>query len=201
MKMICLILTTAGIVLFALGIFFTNTQSRIKSLSVLGIGLTIVSCFISIFVSTVNPITEKQYSYDKLVSSSKIIALKDNNLLSGTFFLGFGSIDNSDYYYYYTENDAGDIKFNKISTNDNVKLRYCSSEEQPNVKIYNQVKKEILVKEPNIWTSSLIDCIYYHKYSVGDVIKTSSSTYFNHQQTVIYIPEGSIEQNYKIDME
>lgn len=201
MKMICLILTTAGIVLFALGIFFTNTQSRIKSLSVLGIGLTIVSCFISIFVSTVNPITEKQYSYDKLVSSSKIIALKDNNLLSGTFFLGFGSIDNSDYYYYYTENDAGDIKFNKISTNDNVKLRYCSSEEQPNVKIYNQVKKEILVKEPNIWTSSLIDYIYYHKYSVGDVIKTSSSTYFNHQQTVIYIPEGSIEQNYKIDME
>lgn len=145
--------------------------------------------------------TDTEYSYDELDSSTKIIALKDRQTTEGNFFLGFGSVDNSDYYCYYTENDAGDIVFNKISTNDNVKLRYCSSEEQPNVKIYNQVKKEILVKEPNIWTSSLIDYIYYHKYSVGDVIKTSSSTYFNHQQTVIYIPEGSIEQNYKIDME
>lgn len=82
-----------------------------------------------------------------------------------------------------------------------MQIPFIASAEQPNVKIYNQVEKEILVKEPNIWTSSLIDYIYYHKYSVGDVIKTSSSTYFNHQQTVIYIPEGSIEQNYKIDME
>lgn len=145
--------------------------------------------------------TDTEYSYDELDSSTKIIALKDRQTTEGNFFLGFGSVDNSDYYCYYTENDAGDIVFNKISTNDNVKLRYCSSEEQPNVKIYNQVKKEILVKEPNIWTSSLLDYIYYHKYSVGDVIKTSSSTHHYYQQTVIYIPEGSIEQNYKIDME
>lgn len=145
--------------------------------------------------------TDTEYSYDELDSSTKIIALKDRQTTEGNFFLGFGSVDNSDYYCYYTENDAGDIVFNKISTNDNVKLRYCSSEEQPNVKIYNQVEKEILVKEPNIWTSSLLDYIYYHKYSAGDVIKTSISAYHNHQQTVIYIPEGSIEQNYKIDME
>lgn len=145
--------------------------------------------------------TDTEYSYDELDSSTKIIALKDRQTTEGNFFLGFGSVDNSDYYCYYTENDAGDIVFNKISTNDNVKLRYCSSEEQPNVKIYNQVKKEILVKEPNIWTSSLPNYICYHKYNVGDVVKTSSSTYHNHQQTVIYIPEGSIEQNYKIDME
>ena len=166
----------------------------------------LITIFSAVFVCTLlgyafNFYTDTEYSYDELDSSTKIIALKDRQTTEGNFFLGFGSIDNSDYYCYYTENDAGDIVFNKISTNDNVKLRYCSSEEQPNVKIYNQVKKEILVKEPNIWTSSLIDYIYYHKYSVGDVIKTSSSTYFNHQQTVIYIPEGSIEQNYKIDME
>ena len=145
--------------------------------------------------------TDTEYSYDELDSSTKIIALKDRNTTEGNFFLGFGSVDNSDYYCYYTENDAGDIVFNKISTNDNVKLRYCSNGEQPNVKIYNQVKQEILVKEPNIWTSPLPDYISYHKYSAGDVIKTSSSPYYNHQQTVIYIPEGSIEQNYKIDME
>lgn len=145
--------------------------------------------------------TDTEYSYDELDSSTKIIALKDRNTTEGNFFLGFGSVDNSDYYCYYTENDAGDIVFNKISTNDNVKLRYCLNGEQPNVKIYNQVKQEILVKEPNIWTSPLPDYISYHKYSAGDVIKTSSSPYHNHQQTVIYIPEGSIEQNYKIDME
>lgn len=145
--------------------------------------------------------TDTEYSYDELESSTKIIALKDRNTTEGDFFLGFGSVDNSDYYCYYTENDAGDIEFNKISTNDNVKLRYCSTEEQPNVKIYNQVKQTILVKEPNIWTSPLPSYISYHKYSVGDVIETTLSSYHNHQQTVIYIPEGSIEQNYKIDME
>lgn len=145
--------------------------------------------------------TDTEYSYDELDSSTKIIALKDRQTTEGNFFLGFGSIDNSDYYCYYTENDAGDIKFNKISINDNVKLRYCSNGEQPNVKIYNQVQKKVLVREPNIWTSPLPDYISYHKYSAGDVIKTSSSPYHNHQQTVIYIPKGSIEQNYKIDME
>lgn len=145
--------------------------------------------------------TDTEYSYDDLESSTKIIAHKDRNTTEGNFFLGFGSIDNSDYYCYYTENDAGDIKFNKISINDNVKLRYCSNGEQPNVKIYNLVERKILVKEPNIWTSPLPDYICYHKYNVGDVVETSSSTYHNHQQTVIYIPEGSIEQNYKIDME
>jgi hypothetical protein len=162
--------------------------------------LTAVSAC-TLFGDAIISYTDTEYSYDELDSSTKIIALKDRPTTEGNFFLGFGSVDNSDYYCYYTENDAGDIKFNKISTNDNVKFRYCSSEEQPNVKIYNQVKKEILVKEPNIWTSPLSDYISYHKYSAGDVIKTSSSTYHNHQQTVIYIPEGSIEQNYKIDME
>lgn len=83
--MISLILSIVG-VLFVTGAFFANTESRAKIVIVLGIGLTIVGCFISIFVSTVNPITEKQYSYNKLASSSKIIALKDNNLSSGTFF-------------------------------------------------------------------------------------------------------------------
>lgn len=145
--------------------------------------------------------TDTEYSYDELDSSTKIIALKDRQTTEGNFFLGFGSVDNSNYYCYYTENDAGDIEFNKVSANDNVKLRYCSNEEQPNVKIYNQVQKKVLVREPNIWTSPLSDYISYHKYSAGDVIKTSSSPYHNHQQTVIYIPKGSIEQNYKIDME
>ena len=114
-------------------------------------------CFISY--------TDTEYSYDDLESSTKIIALKDRNTTEGNFFLGFGSIDNSDYYCYYTENDAGDIKFNKISINDNVKLRYCSNGEQPNVKIYNLVERKILVKEPNIWTSPLPDYICYHKYN------------------------------------
>lgn len=145
--------------------------------------------------------TDTKYSYDNLESSTKIIALKDRITTEGDFFLGIGSVDNSDYYCYYTENDAGDIEFNKVSANDNVKLRYCSNEEQPNVKIYNQVQQKVLVKEPNIWTSSLASYLSYHKYSVGDVIQTTISAYHNHQQTVIYIPKGSIEQNYKIDME
>lgn len=155
----------------------------------------------TLFGDAIISYTDTEYSYDELDSSTKIIALKDRQTTEGNFFLGFGSVDNSNYYCYYTENDAGDIEFNKVSANDNVKLRYCSNEEQPNVKIYNQVQKKVLVREPNIWTSPLSDYISYHKYSAGDVIKTSSSPYYNHQQTVIYIPKGSIEQNYKIDME
>jgi hypothetical protein len=199
MKMICLILSIAGVALFALGTCFTNTQSRIKSLMVWGIGLTIVSCFISIFVSTVNPKTEKQYSYDKLASSSKIIALKDNNLLSGTFFLGCGSINNDEYYYYYTVSDEGDIEFNKLSaTHDNVKLRYCGDNEQPRVETYYETVNTVLIAKPNIWNLSINDYISYHKYSVGDVVTSDINEW--HKQTIIYIPEGTIQQDYNIDM-
>lgn len=95
----------------------------------------------TLFGDAIISYTDTEYSYDELDSSTKIIALKDRQTTEGNFFLGFGSVDNSNYYCYYTENDA------------------------------------------------------------GDVIKTSSSPYHNHQQTVIYIPKGSIEQNYKIDME
>lgn len=197
--MISLILSIVG-VLVVTGAFFANTENRAKISIVLGIGLTIVGCFISIFVSTVNPITEKQYSYNKLASSSKIIALKDNNLSSGTFFLGCGSVNNDEYYCYYTVSDEGDIEYNKLSaTDDNVKLRYCGDNEQPRVEIYYETVNTVLIAKPNIWKLSTDDYISYHKYSVGDVVTSDINE--QHQQTIIYIPEGSIEQNYKIDME
>lgn len=98
----------------------------------------------TLFGDAIISYTDTEYSYDELDSSTKIIALKDRQTTEGNFFLGFGSVDNSNYYCYYTENDAGDIEFNKVSANDNVKLRYCSNEEQPNVKIYNKVQKKFL---------------------------------------------------------
>lgn len=113
--------------------------------------------------------------------------------------MGCGSINNSNYYCYYTETNDGNIEYNQISTNDNVKLRYCSNKEQPKVDIYNEVAQTILIKKPNFLTSSLFSYIEYYKYTVGDVVDTSISS--RHQQTIIYIPEGSIQQEYNIDLE
>lgn len=197
--MIYLILSIVGIALCVIGFFFAKKQNRVRFLAYCGIGLIFISCFIAIIVSVVNPMTEKQYSY-KLASSSKIIALKDSNALDGTLFLGCGSINNDEYYCYYTVSTEGDIEFNKLSaTHDNVKLRYCGDNEQPRVETYYETVNTVLVEQPNIWTTAITDYFSYRKYSVGDVVDNQIIDW--HQQTIIYIPEGSIEQNYKIDME
>ena len=163
----------------------------------------LISSFVIVTVSIIPAIfvnyTDIKYSYNDLESSTRIIALKDNNQTEGHFFLGCGSINNSNYYCYYTKTNDGDIEYNQISINDNVKLRYCSNEEQPKVEIYNQVAQTILIKKPTISTSSLLSYIRYYKYNVDDVVDTSISPY-NHQ-TIIYIPEGSIQQEYNIDLE
>lgn len=153
----------------------------------------------TLFGDAIISYTDTEYSYNDLESSTKIIALKDNNRTEGQFFLGCGSINNSNYYCYYTETNDGNIEYNQISTNDNVKLRYCSNKEQPKVDIYNEVAQTILIKKPNFLTSSLFSYIEYYKYTVGDVVDTSISS--RHQQTIIYIPEGSIQQEYNIDLE
>lgn len=165
------------------------------TIAISSVVIIIVSAIPAIFVDY----TDIKYSYNDLESSTKIIALKDNNRTEGQFFLGCGSINNSNYYCYYTETNDGNIGYNQISTNDNVKLRYCSNKEQPKVDIYNEVAQTILIKKPNFLTSSLFSYIEYYKYTVGDVVDTSISS--RHQQTIIYIPEGSIQQEYNIDLE
>ena len=163
----------------------------------------LISSLVIVMVSIIPAIfvdyTDIKYSYNDLESSTRIIALKDNNYTEGQFFLGCGSINNSNYYCYYTETNNGDIEYNQISTNDNVKLRYCSNEEQPKVEVYNKVAQTILIKKPTISTSSFLSYIRYYKYNVDDVVNTSISPTLH--QTIIYIPEESIQKEYNIDLE
>ena len=192
--MICIIISLA---IAALITWLCCINKSYKWLTFIVSFLFLSSCF---SVLSADNITKQEYSYDELANSSKIIALKDNNLSSGTFFLGCGSINNDEYYCYYTVSSEGDIEFNKLSaTHDNVKLRYCGDNEQPRVEKYYRTSKSVLTKKANIWTSSVIDYIKYYKYNVGDTVgKINIDCY--HEQTIIYIPEGTIQQDYNIDM-
>lgn len=140
------------------------------------------------------------------ISSTEIIALSDTSSTDGHFFLGCGSVGEDEWYVYYTNTKYG-YKKNKVSADDMyrpVYLKYIGEGETPRIDEYAQVRREVL-KEKSIFLS-LIGYIKVAKYEIGDVIDVTYSTRVGTQNAdavryEIYIPEGSIKEDYNIDME
>lgn len=101
----------------------------------------------------------------------KIEALQDNNSVSGSFFLGSGNIKGDMKYVFYYE-DNGYYKLKQIRCN-NASIKY--SDETPKVEKYDIVP----VKDAFINNFSIYICTV-SKY-------------------IIYVPNGSIKQNYTLD--
>lgn len=99
----------------------------------------------------------------------KIVSLKDNSSMTGNFFLGSGNIDGTMNYVFYTEKN-GTYKLNILDYKE-ASIRYDSI---PRVEEYRtQMKVNGVV----------------NYFAIDDY----SSTY------IIYIPEGSIKQNFTLD--
>ena len=62
------------------------------------------------------------------VEVTPLYALKDNSNLSGTFFLGSGSIDETDYYYYIIKEEGKGYCVQKKAINSYTYLDYLNSE-------------------------------------------------------------------------
>lgn len=98
-------------------------------------------------------------------------ALQDNNSVKGSFFLGSGQIDGKMKYVFYYEND-GYYKLEQADYNE-VKVKY--SDEKPKADRLNRKN----VKDAFI-NNFAIDCNCYQEY-------------------IIYVPKGTIKQNYSLD--
>ena len=98
-------------------------------------------------------------------------ALQDNNSVKGSFYLGTGQIDGEMKYVFYYEKD-GYYRLKQVDYNE-VKVKY--SDEKPKVELFNRKK----VKDAFI-NNFAIDCNCYQEY-------------------IIYVPKGTIKQNYSLD--
>lgn len=147
--------------------------------------------------------------YSKTIGSSNLIALQDNNQVEGyssnTLFLGSGEIDEKMYYYCYIETDD-DYQFYKISPEDkDVYIKYCSKDEQPRIEKNCIYEKTTLNKNPK---NSFWYCLSFYiktkDKQIGDIVKDKkkgSGFLDKNISYTIYVPEGSIVQNYNIDMD
>jgi len=98
-------------------------------------------------------------------------ALQDNNSVKGSFFLGSGQIEGKMKYVFYYENE-GYYKLEQADYNE-VKVKY--SDEKPKAELFNRKN----VKDAFI-NNFAIDCNCYQEY-------------------IIYVPKGTIKQNYTLD--
>ena len=107
------------------------------------------------------------------VEAVEVISLNDNSNTEGAFFLGSGSVNEESVYYYAYESDKG-ITVGEIDA-DEVYINY--TDKQPRLEEYRtKFKSEFLN-----WSFAYLgeDSCYYK----------------------LYIPEGSIIEEYKIDLE
>lgn len=145
----------------------------------------------------------KTQCVDKLVSSKEIIALNLDTSTKGEFFLGCGSIENEPYYFFYTQDKNNNIKLNKIHY-DEVILKYCTQGETPKIKKYSEIDQNILVSKPSLWNNTLMEYFSFKKYNVGDVVNDNSKPLLFETpstKTIIYIPEGSIQNNFDVSLD
>lgn len=106
-----------------------------------------------------------------LENSQALVALKDNNTISGRFFLGSGSINSTQYYYYAAENERG-IKVDKVATS-KCYIQYANSDYR--IEWYEPVFKD---KWRNWFAVQMKD-----------------------QYCIVYIPDGSITEEFSVDLE
>lgn len=98
-------------------------------------------------------------------------ALQDNNSVKGSFFLGSGQIDGKMKYVFYYENEG----YYKLEQADYNKVKVKYSDENPKAERFNRKN----VKDAFI-NNFAIDYNCYQEY-------------------IIYVPKGTIKQNYSLD--
>lgn len=180
-----------------LGVAIVNDK---ELLGIFSFGSIVLVFIVMLILSFTTPVTETTEKY-KLASSAEIIALEDNISTKGSYFLGTGSSDNKEYYYFYTKSDDGNMKLNKVDALDGkVSLKYCSDNDSPRVEEYHVIYQTKLVKRPKFWTTPIYIYNKYKKYRIGEIINNDENTWSNEKIT-IYIPEGTIKQNYNLDLQ
>lgn len=113
------------------------------------------------------------------VEVTPLYALKDNSNISGTFFLGSGSIDETDYYYYIIREEGKGYCVQKKAINNYTYLDYLNSEGC-------EYDKPCVVYYYDEWDSKILRFFAWSPENWH----------------TFYVPEGSIIENYyEVDLE
>lgn len=136
---------------------FTVVISSVVILLVLLISSAIISC-------------NADMNYN-MVSDTKIIALKDNQNVSGSFYIMGGYVDEDLYYYYATETEFG-YKTEKVKVN-NAYIKYTDGETH-----IERYVGEFANEKNNLWGFSICDDRY-----------------------IIYCPDGTVTNEFIVDLE
>lgn len=103
-----------------------------------------------------------------------IYAMSDTMGVEGSFFLGCGDVDSEMKYVYAEETDKG-IKIKTLDA-DNAYIKYINEGEEP-----------------------YIEKIEYHHKS--GFVEWLFTPYILHNETFIYVPEGTVKNVYNVDLE
>ena len=123
-------------------------------------------------------ITTEVVDYKEIEKPTTVIelsALKDGSSSSGNFFLGTGTIDSSQYYFYLTQNSKG-LQQSKLKIDSDVYLKEDDSV-KPNISKYNKVTDSKFVK-----------------FMFGEQLTVES-------HTIITVPANSVTTEFKVDLE
>lgn len=141
------------------------------------IGYSILAIFTSFVLSVIVLILASaiiscgaEFEYVK-VSDTKIVALKDNQNVNGSFYIMGGYVDEDLYYYYATETEFG-YKTEKISA-DNAYIKYTDGETH-----IERYMGRFANANTNIWAFPWCDDRY-----------------------IIYCPDGTVTNEFNIDLE
>ena len=104
----------------------------------------------------------------------ELVALKDNNAVNGNFFLGTGTIEEDQYYFYLTKTEKG-IQQRKLKNTDDVYLNYTENADTPHI-----IVQKCRCANPVI-----------NFLALGPTF----TEYY------IYVPEGSITNEFSVDLE
>lgn len=183
-------LALIGIICFCFGIFFFIVISdHIKGfIACIVFLIGILSWVASVVISSTISETKEEY---KLVESHNIIALQDSSNTSGTFFLGCGTVGSSMYYCYYIDTDDG-YKYQqiKVSSDDvDVSIKYCKEKETPHIEKYDEYKIKTCDKNWG-WV-----------FNPALIAPRANQSVLSAQKIYIYLPEGTIDENYKVDLQ
>ena len=169
----------ALIFFFVFFIMLHSEPSFIKLAIVLTALLINIVCVVTIISSFKYTIDIKLS--DEVKSSQNIVNFKDNRDEQGSFFIGCGEVHTEQYYYYYYKTDKGSYKASKIKADD---CEIIYTKDTPHIDTIVKSADEKATENPLTFEPLLSLRIS----GTGEKYK-------------IYVPEGSITDEFSIDTE
>ena len=125
----------------------------------------------ALFAAFIGVFIPKRWKYTETI---KLVSLRNSEGAQGRFFLGTGTIDHTQYYFYYQQVEGGGYKPGRLEIDDNIVVYEEKAREDGELKIY---EKQFL-----------------HLHEMLTLI----AMFCSGDKHEFFIPEGSIKKDFKL---